>query len=136
MSPPPAGAARKGGVVLVVDNDAGVLSGMEALLENWGLDVIAVSGPEDPLALAAVAGDCTASPALVIVDYHLDDGLTGDAAIAALRAHGCADVPAIVITADRSEATKVGLAAQGLPLLHKPVKPAQLRALLRQLEIL
>jgi len=132
----PVGAPRHGGVVLVVDNDAGVLSGMEALLENWGLDVIAVSGPGDPAAVAAVSGDCATSPALVIVDYHLDDGLTGDAAIRALRAKGCPDVPAIVITADRSEATKVALAAQGLPLLHKPVKPAKLRALLRQLEVL
>jgi signal transduction histidine kinase len=127
-------ATRRGGVVLVVDNDPGVLSGMEALLENWGLDVIAVGSPDDPAALAALSAG--AGPALCIVDYHLNDGLTGDAAIAQLRSQGRPDLPAIVITADRAEDTKATLAEQALPLLHKPVKPAQLRALLRRLEIL
>ena len=126
------GASEAGGLVLVVDNDPAILSGMEALLENWGLDVVAVGDPQDPAALTAMKQ----GPAMLIVDYHLDDEVTGDVAIAQLREKAGSQVPAMVITADRGEETKARLAGLSLPVLHKPVKPAQLRALLRQLEVI
>lgn len=129
---PPSGQPREGGLVLVIDNDPGILAGMEALLENWGLDVVTARDPADPAAAQALAQDA----AMLIVDWHLDDELTGDAAIAALRAGAGREVPAMVITADRSEATAARLASLGLPVLNKPVKPARLRALLRQLDVL
>lgn len=128
----PGGTSGSGGLVLVIDNDPGILSGMEALLENWGLDVITANDPSDPAALAALEQ----GPAMFIVDYHLDDGLTGERAVALLRAKAGANIPAMVITADRSEETKAQLSGLSLPVLTKPVKPAKLRALLRQLDIL
>ncbi|MFD2580443.1 response regulator [Novosphingobium colocasiae] len=118
--------------MLVIDNDPGIRNGMEALLENWGLDVVTAGGPDDPAALTALAQQ----PTLLIVDYHLDDGLTGAQAIARLRAKAERAIPAMVITADRSERTKTELAALSLSILNKPVKPARLRALLRQMEVL
>lgn len=121
-----------GGLVIVIDNDPAILAGMEALLENWGLEVITARDPSDP---AAVAG-LRQAPAMLIVDYQLDDGLTGDEAIAQLRENAGKDIPAMVITADRSEETKAHLSALALPILNKPVKPAQLRALLRQRDVL
>ncbi|MBA4353985.1 MAG: hybrid sensor histidine kinase/response regulator [Novosphingobium sp.] len=121
-----------GGLVLVIDNDPAILSGMEALLENWGLEVVTARDPGDPAAVAALAQ----GPAMLIVDYQLDDGLTGDVAIAMLRTKAGRDIPAMVITADRAEETKALFADLALPVLNKPVKPAQLRALLRQLEVL
>ena len=121
-----------GGLVLVVDNDPAILSGMEALLENWGLDVVIARDPSDPAALEALEQ----GPAMLIVDYHLDEGLTGDTAVARLRAVAGSKVPALVITADRTEEVKDLMAGLGLPVLNKPVKPARLRALLRQLEVL
>ena len=126
------GKARSAGLVLVVDNDPAILSGMEALLENWGLDVVAVGDPSDPAARTALEQ----GPAMLIVDYHLDGALRGDAAIAALREEAGSEIPAMVITADRGEETKALLGGLSLPVLNKPVKPAQLRALLRQLEVL
>jgi len=39
-------------------------------------------------------------------------------------------VPAIVVTADRTPELRDRLAASGFACLNKPVKPAQLRALL------
>ncbi|KMS55112.1 histidine kinase [Novosphingobium barchaimii LL02] len=124
--------AGPGGLVLVIDNDPSILSGMAALLENWGLDVATANDPSDAAALAALEQ----GPAMLIVDYHLDDDLTGDKAIAALRARAGRDVPAMVITADRGVQTKAQLASLSLPLLNKPVKPSQLRALLRQMDVL
>ncbi|RVU07157.1 response regulator [Novosphingobium umbonatum] len=125
------------GVVVVIDNDAGVLAGMKALLENWGLDVVATHDPSDPAVGKAFCNEAKdKSPMLCVVDFHLDDGLTGDQAVADLRGRYRADLPAVVVSADRGPETKQALAAMGIPLLYKPVKPAQLRALLRQLEIM
>ncbi|MDR7101714.1 ATP-binding protein [Croceicoccus sp. BE223] len=127
---------RTGGTVTVVDNDAQVQQGMRVLLENWGLEVVTGSHPDDPQVVASVER----GTGLLIADYHLDDDLLGDEAVARLRrrhADGGAsgELPAIIITADRTDEVKQSLAAQDLPVLTKPVKPAQLRALLRKLEL-
>ena len=63
----------------------------------------------------------------LLVDYHLDHG-NGIEAIMALRAR-CGDLPAILITADRSPVVREQARAEGIQLLHKPLKPAALRAL-------
>ncbi|RVQ66086.1 PAS domain-containing protein [Croceicoccus ponticola] len=127
----PRRSTRTGGTVTVVDNDEQVLQGMRVLLENWGLVVVTGGHPDDPAVVESVEG----GTGLLIADYHLDDGMTGDEAIAMLRARHSGDLPAIVITADRSDEVKQKLASQDLPVLTKPVKPAQLRALLRKLEL-
>ncbi|WP_068071518.1 ATP-binding protein [Novosphingobium lentum] len=117
----------EGGVVLIIDNDDAILSGMRALLENWGHTVLVARGPGDPAAIAAAQGPLD----LVIADYHLDDNARGDDAIAALRKLAGRELAGVVITADRSEEVKARIAAARFPLLNKPVKPAQLRALMR-----
>ncbi|MGY6550638.1 MAG: ATP-binding protein [Erythrobacter sp.] len=133
-APQPAAAADKksaasDGAILVVDNDQSILAGMRALLENWGHRVFTATGPDSPEVSAAAQ----AGLALVLVDYHLEDDLTGDLAVATIRAAHGGQIPAAVVTADRSEEVKAKLAALDLPVLTKPVKPAKLRALLRQI---
>jgi CheY-like chemotaxis protein len=66
----------------------------------------------------------------LLIDYHLDQG-NGIEAIVALRKH-CGDLPAILITADRSPNVREQARAEGIQVLHKPIKPAALRALLAQ----
>ncbi|MFN3991091.1 MAG: ATP-binding protein [Erythrobacter sp.] len=122
-------AEPSSGAILVIDNDPAILAGMRALLENWGHDVITAPGPDAPEVKAAAGSRI----ALVLADYHLEDNLTGDAAVARIRALLGSDLPAAIVTADRSEAVKAKLAALELPILTKPVKPAKLRALLQQL---
>ena len=119
------------GAVLVIDNDETILDGMRALLGNWGLKVVAATGPDREEALAAARKGL----ALLIADYHLEDDLTGDVAVAKIRALHPGDLPAVIVTADRSEEVKAKLGALDLPVLTKPVKPAQLRALLRRLSV-
>ncbi len=121
-------AAPVNGAILVIDNDETILAGMRALLENWGHTAITASGPDDPAALAAAQGGL----ALVLADYHLEGSLTGDVAIARIRAAHRGALPAALVTADRSEEVKARLAVLDLPILTKPIKPAQLRALIRQ----
>ena len=121
--------AQGGGAILVIDNDETILAGMRALLENWGHAAITAVGPDHPDVRAAAA----AGLSLILADYHLADDLTGDQAVARVRALHGGDLPAAIITADRSEDVRGQLAAAGLPVLTKPVKPAQLRALLRRI---
>lgn len=117
------------GAILVIDNDHAILAGMRALLENWGHEAITAASPDAPEVLVAARTGL----ALMLVDYHLEDDLTGDLAVARIRAAHGGDLPAAIVTADRSEEVKAKLAAAGLPILTKPVKPVKLRALLRQL---
>jgi len=117
------------GAILVIDNDLSILAGMRALLENWGHEVITAATPDAPEVRAAAH----AGLALMLVDYHLEDDLTGDLAVARIRAAHGGDLPAAIVTADRSDEVKAKLAAHDLPILTKPVKPAKLRALLRQI---
>jgi Na+/proline symporter/signal transduction histidine kinase len=120
-----AGEPLDGLFVLAIDNEPRVLEGMRVLLQKWGCVVATAAGLADaPAALGAGR-----APEVIIADYHLDEG-DGIAAIAALRAAFGAEIPAILATADRSaEAREAALGAE-IAILHKPLKPAQLRALL------
>ena len=84
-------------------------------------------------AFNAIAESATV-PNGLLVDYHLDHG-NGIEAIAALRSR-YGDLPAILITADRSPAVRDQAREQGIQVLHKPIKPAALRALLAQWRVL
>ena len=113
--------------VLVVDNERAIQTGMRTLLGGWGCTVQAAGGHEEAAGLFADG----AAPDIILIDYHLNDGEAGDVALDRLRASFGAPVPAIMISADRGKELKAQLDERGIPLLGKPVKPAQLRALLR-----
>jgi Na+/proline symporter/CheY-like chemotaxis protein/PAS domain-containing protein/two-component sensor histidine kinase len=116
---------------LCVDNEPSVLDGMETLLRGWGCDVI--KAPDLAFALAAISERATL-PNGLLVDYHLDDGNGIEAIIALRRRYG--DLPAILITADRSPAVREQAREENVQVLHKPIKPAALRALLAQWRVL
>jgi signal transduction histidine kinase len=112
---------------LCIDNEPSVLDGMETLLRSWSCEVIKAPDLETAL---AVIGESPLMPNGLLVDYHLDHG-NGIEAITELRRR-FGDLPAILITADRSPAVREQARTQGIQLLHKPIKPAALRALLAQ----
>jgi Na+/proline symporter/signal transduction histidine kinase len=113
-------------LVLAIDNEPRVLEGMRALLQKWNCRVVAAPGMTEAPAAMRTFG---AAPDVIIADYHLDDG-DGIAAIESMRGAFGASIPAILATADRSpEVREAALAAQ-ISILYKPLKPAQLRALL------
>lgn len=124
-------AQLSGMAVLCMDNDPQILDGMEALLGGWGCQVLKASD-----LTSAIAAIETAKPILsgLLVDYHLDDA-NGIDAIVELRRRFGADLPAILITADRTPRVRDEARARDVPIVHKPVKPAALRALLAQWRI-
>lgn len=115
--------------VLVIDNDASVLSAMTTLLDRWGCASQSVRelGEVEAIVAGGVAPD------IVLADYHLDRGECGLDAVARLRATLRADLPAIVVTADHSSAIADEARRAGCEILCKPVKPAELRALMSHL---
>jgi CheY-like chemotaxis protein/two-component sensor histidine kinase len=117
----------KGKLVVVIDDDAMVLEGMRGLLTNWGCEM--VTGDSDQSAIAALAGH-SRTPDLIISDYRLQAGQTGIDAIDCLRnAYGVA-IPAFLISGDTAPERLREAIASGYQLLHKPMQPMALRAML------
>lgn len=116
-------------VALVVENDAAMRRAYELLLaDRFGMVARATGGIAE--ALAAMGEDDP--PDVILADYDLDRGDTGLDAIAALRAAAGKCVAAIMVTAQRDPAIARNCAAAGVPLMEKPVRPDDLRAMLLQ----
>ncbi|MGE8097717.1 PAS domain-containing hybrid sensor histidine kinase/response regulator [Pseudomonas fluorescens] len=125
---PSTGNPLPGRRLLVLDNEVSILESMSALLGQWGCEV--VTATDESAALLALQGR---APELILADFHLDHGVIGCDVIRHLREHFAAAIPAVIITADRSDQCRRSLQRLGAPLLNKPVKPGKLRAALSQL---
>lgn len=123
----PLGDRLAGTSVLVLDNEPAVVAGMEALLRGWSCDVVSATNGAEALARLS---ELPRVPDLLIADYHLDDGALGVNEVARLRAAAGAVLPAVIITANRTAELADEARAAGCLLLNKPVKPAQLRAVM------
>jgi signal transduction histidine kinase/CheY-like chemotaxis protein len=116
---------------VVIDNDASVREAMRALLDRWGCEARLAAGRAEVEAL--MAGEPGFQPDIVLADFHLDQGECGLESIRRLRDVRGALLPAIVITADYSTDVTDAVLAAGCEILRKPVKPAELRALVTHL---
>ena len=125
---PQVGNPLPGKRLLVLDNEPAILLSMADLLGQWGCEVLTAA--DQAQALQQLQGQ---APDLLVVDYHLDNGVTGCDVVQALREHFACDIPAVMITADRSDQCRAQLQALRVPLLNKPVRPGKLRAVLSQL---
>ncbi|MFJ3260037.1 NahK/ErcS family hybrid sensor histidine kinase/response regulator [Pseudomonas sp. NPDC086581] len=122
---PVTGDPLPGRRLLVIDNEEAILASMAALLGQWGCEVLVATSYEE--ALQALDGK---APEVILADYHLDLGRTGCEAVRGLREYFRRELPALMITADRSDDCRRALQRLGMPLLNKPVKPGKLRAAL------
>nr|BFD41108.1 ATP-binding protein [Pseudomonas sp. FFPRI_1] len=125
---PGTGNPLPGRRLLVLDNELSILESMAALLGQWGCEV--VTATDQAAALEVLQGR---APELILADFHLDHGVTGCEVVAQLREHFRQPLPAVIITADRSDQCRRALQQLGAPLLNKPLKPGKLRAVLSQL---
>lgn len=112
--------------VLCVDNEESILIGMDTLLSRWGCQVITALDQEG---CAKVLKEGV-KPQLLLIDYHLDDGHTGVELIHWLREQlQDPHLPAIIISADNNPEVVEKIVAAHLEQIKKPIKPAQLRAI-------
>lgn len=120
-----------GTVIVCIENDTAILDGMKTLLRGWGATVIAVPDPDTAIQAITHLNSTGGKLTGVLVDYHLDRG-NGIAAIRDIRNNFGQEIPAILITADRSPHLRVAARQERVAVLNKPLKPASLRALLGQ----
>lgn len=116
-----------GARILIVENDPSTADALKRLLENWDAQVTAY---RDLAGVAAGVAAGEVSPDLLVLDYHLDNGACGLDVAAYLRNLTHAGLPVIVTTADHAPEIEARVAEIGAELVHKPIRPAQLRSLL------
>lgn len=112
---------------LVIEDEESVRDAMTRLFDSWGCESLLVSSAQQAIALNGMR------PHAVIADFRLRSGETGIAAIAAVRAHYGAELPALLVTGDARAETLAAAQDAGCPLLTKPVRAARLRSALAHL---
>ncbi|MGO4838280.1 response regulator, partial [Rhizobiaceae sp. 2RAB30] len=126
----PRGYGLFGTKVLLVEDDDAVLEATHALLQRWQCEVRTATSTDTAL---DTLGDTAWVPDIIIADQHLDHGDFGTETVNEARAYLQRAVPALIVTADASEELQLATRGLGIELMRKPVKPAQLRALLAHL---
>lgn len=116
--------------VIVVENEETVIRAMRALLEGWTCEARIARHLGE---VEAIVRENGFKPDIVLADYHLDRGESGIAAVRRLRDLYGDRLPAIVITADHTSGVVEEVRAAQCELMRKPVKPAELRALISHL---
>jgi len=115
--------------ILLIENDPDVMEATRWLLAQWGAEVV-VAPDLDTVRARLADGP---APDAIVADYHLDRDESGLQAITLARRITQKEIPSVIVTADQgSDAIEFSRAA-GCEFMRKPVKPAQLRAVLTHL---
>jgi CheY-like chemotaxis protein len=117
------------------------LAGLRVLVVDDEPDARGARRPAPALGLqretAASGGEALsagrASPDFVLCDLRLGDDESGFDVLDRLKARWGTSLHGIIVTADASPERIADAHARGYPLVHKPVRPAKLRALVEQL---
>jgi len=123
----PLATALTGARVLAIENDASTAEALQRLLRNWDAEVQVF---RDLAGVVAALGAGLARPDVMVIDYHLDNGACGLDVVDYLRRNRGWVTPVILTTADHGADIAARAQATGAELVHKPIKPAQLRSLL------
>lgn len=120
-----------GMTIIAIDNEPRILEGLNTLLSGWGCMVMTAADLDEAVDAIEETG---IAPQGVIADFHLDKG-DGIDTILALRGMYGAELPSVLITADRTDEMLSRAAKADIRVMNKPVRPAALRALLSQWRI-
>ncbi|MFN4349437.1 MAG: ATP-binding protein [Hylemonella sp.] len=115
--------------ILVIEDDRQSAQALRGLLDSWGCVVAVVEGLQG--ALTVVEGGFV--PDLVLSDFRLRAGESGMQTLEHLRTTLVRSLPACLMSGDTDPELIQACRDAGLPLLHKPVRPAKLRTLIRRL---
>ena len=112
--------------ILLVEDDAAQLDTLRALLSHDGYRVVGVRKGSEALAQLREAPDFRAD--VVVADYNLPGGMNGLEVIRQVRTGLGTQIPALIITGDKSLSAVRALEASGLMFINKPVKATDLLA--------
>jgi len=125
----PSSAHQKNVRVLLIDDDPAVLDSTRLFLEVCGFLVDAVTSGPDALAHLSMSSDY---PDIIVADYLLPDGDTGDQVINHVRSEAGREIPAILVTGDIASTSTDHLELENCQILFKPVDPDDLVRLINQ----
>jgi signal transduction histidine kinase len=117
--------------VLVIEDDALAQEGLMSLLESWEMQVCVADG----LSGALWHLKNGFSPDLILSDYRLRDEENGLAVIQHLGTVAGRSIPACLLSGNTDGVLMDAAREAGLTLLHKPVRPAKLRSLIRRMAL-
>jgi signal transduction histidine kinase len=120
------GAPLHGCTVLLIEDDREVLSAMKLLLEGWGCSTYTAGSGAQARDQLARLGE---GPAIAIADYSLPGDEDGVAVLDTIRRR-FPDTAGILVSGDIAPEVLRRAEASGYTLLHKPLRPARLRALM------
>ncbi|MBP2296928.1 response regulator [Azospirillum rugosum] len=109
-------------ILLFVDDDDLVLMSLQVFFSAAGYETLAFRSIGEALRLCK---RFEITPAAVVLNYHLHDGLSFDARLS-LLADDIPDAPLAVLTGDTSRQTAAIVKDRGISLLYKPVSPVDL----------
>ncbi|MEW5904426.1 MAG: hybrid sensor histidine kinase/response regulator [Pseudomonadota bacterium] len=116
-----------GAVVALVEDDPDIREQAAALMRQWGCCVFA---GEEAGEVMRDLEQVAATPDLLVCDYRLPQGVTAIEVIRRMRERWSKNLPALVLTGDTGADTLHGIHASGAMLLHKPIAPVRLRAMM------
>jgi CheY-like chemotaxis protein len=115
-------------LIVVIDDDPLATDAMAGLLRSWGCRVITAN--------AGALNDLVKEkpwPDLIISNCRLSKGHTGIKAIEQIRRAAATAIPAFLISGETDSKLMQSARACGYHVLHKPVDPMTLRAMVNQL---
>lgn len=118
----------QGCVVLVVDDEPDVLTATKNLLNTWKCAVLTANNLHE--AVTAVEDE---DIDVIVADYRLGDGHTGEEVIDAVNQATGKICKAIIVTGEVRPDALVKLRSGDYPVLNKPVAPLTLRSMLHRL---
>ena len=116
-----------GVVVALVEDDQDIREQSVELMEQWGCRVVAGEYAEDVMRKLDIAGW---RPDLLVCDYRLPHGMTAIHVIQRMRELWGSELPAVVLTGDTASETLHEIHDSGAIMLHKPIAPIRLRAMM------
>lgn len=114
-------------VVALVEDDSDIREQSADLMEQWGCTVVAGEFAEDVMRKLDIA---ELRPDLLVCDYRLPHGMTAIHVIQRMRELWGSELPAVVLTGDTASETLHEIHDSGAILLHKPIAPMRLRAMM------
>ena len=116
-----------GRVVALVEDDPDIREVTTDLMQQWGCKVIAGEYAEDVMRKLDIA---ELRPDLLVCDFRLPYGMTAIHVIKRMRELWGEGLPAVVLTGDTASETLQEIHDSDAILLHKPIAPIRLRAMM------
>ena len=116
--------------VLVIDNDALMLTAISSQLIEWGCLVYTAKDKES---LTKIMTEMQQPARFIIADYHLDNNTNGVDLVSHLLRKEHWQSPCVICSADPSEQVRQHTSDANFLFLRKPVKSLALKRLIRQI---